>query len=146
MSFQSLQQYGSFVTTPTVGRLYHYVYDAKLKDELPYWDKFPLALIADPYPDGWIGYNFHYVPQRTRKVILNELYKYMEFDPVTRVRSSYGFLKQISIFPDIKPCIKRYLTSHIKSRLFEINPIAWDEIIKMPTARWQTGVPYRGAK
>ena len=147
MAFNRLQQYGTFVSTPPVpGILLHYVYDAKLKNELPYWDRFPLCLPTDLYEDGWLGLNLHYVPQKTRQTILNELYKYADYNPRARVEASYKLLKGASIFDDVKPCIKRYLTTHVKSRLLEINPVHWDKIIKLPTAQWQNSTPYKGAK
>src|SRR6185436_17894403 len=117
MSFNKIQQYGTFVSTPRVpGILIHFVYDAKLKSELPFWDRFPLCLPTDLYQDGWLGLNLHYVPQRTRSTILNELYKYADYNPRARVEASYKLLKTASIFEDVKPCIKRYLVTHVKSR------------------------------
>ena len=48
----------------TPGRLYLYMYDAKHKATLPYWDKYPLVF---PYAEtedrkGFYGLNMHYLP------------------------------------------------------------------------------------
>ena len=41
------------------GRLYFFLYDPKTKDELPYYDRFPLVLVLEKYDDGFLGLNLH---------------------------------------------------------------------------------------
>jgi len=146
MSFINLKDLGSFDIRPTLGVPCHFIYDAKLKDTLPYWDKFPLCIPADNAQGGFLGWNLHYVPQKTRKVILDELFKYAEFEPRARLEASYKFLKSISIFEDIKPCIKHYLSTHVRSRYLNIDAHNWYKILKLPTAQWTKGKPYPNAK
>ena len=43
-----------------IGRMYFYFYDPKTKDTLPYYDKFPLVIPIERYPDGFLGLNLHY--------------------------------------------------------------------------------------
>lgn len=150
MGFHDLKKYGTFDNHPTLGVLTHYVYDPKLKAELPYYDKFPLCIPAD-YQDEkhFLGWNLHYISQGTRKIVLDQLFKYMEFykdDPRARLQASYGFLKSMSLYEVIKPCIKSYLYDHVRSRYLNINSVHYTKIIKMPTARWSKGLPYNGAK
>ena len=38
---------------PRVGDMCMYVYDPKLKAELPYYDKFPLTIMVQPAPGGF---------------------------------------------------------------------------------------------
>lgn len=150
IGFTDLKKYGDFSTTPTIGVVCHFVYDPKLKAELPYYDRFPLCIPADPKgDDGFLGWNLHYVPQRARKVILDQLFKHMQYynsDPRARMQASYGFLKKLSTYDVIKPCIKHYLYAHVRSRYLNISPVYYSKIIKMPTARWTKGNPYQGAK
>ena len=40
-----------------IGRMYFYYYDPKTKDSLPYYDKFPLVIPIERYPDGFLGLN-----------------------------------------------------------------------------------------
>jgi hypothetical protein len=146
MFTNKIKGFGQFESTPTLGVPCHFVYDAKFKDELPYWDKFPLCIPADNAKNGFLGWNLHYVTQRTRKIILDELFKYAEFTPRAKLEASYKFLKSISIFDDIKPCIKHYLISHVKSKFLNIDPHNWYKVIKLPTAKWQNSTPYPNAK
>ena len=43
------------------GRLYFFIYTAKLKNELPLWDRFPLVVPLELYKDGFLGINFNYL-------------------------------------------------------------------------------------
>ena len=43
------------------GRMYMFFYDPKLKKELPYYDRFPLAIMVGPAPGGYFGINLHYL-------------------------------------------------------------------------------------
>ena len=45
-----------------LGHMYMYEYDAKLKDKLPYFDRFPVVIIIERYETGFLGINFHYIP------------------------------------------------------------------------------------
>ena len=140
-----VKKFGTPANHPTIGVLTHFVYDAKLKDILPTWDKFPLCLPIHPYKDGFLGLNLHYVPQRTRKLILDQLTKHMvtyKRNPRMRIMVDYMFLKSASTFEDVKPCIKRYLKTHIESTFINIDPKYFNKIIKMPTAKWAKGRPY----
>ena len=38
-----------------VGKMYFYSYDPKLKDVLPYYDRFPLVIPIENYSDGFLG-------------------------------------------------------------------------------------------
>ena len=49
-----------FKSDTIIGKMYFYYYDAKTKDMLPYWDKFPLVIPLEVHTDGFIGLNLHY--------------------------------------------------------------------------------------
>lgn len=137
-----LKKFGEYTTQPELGSICHFVYDAKYKDSLPWWDKFPLCIPADNAAGGFYGWNLHYVSSKMRKYILDNLRdnskKQMKLD---RVRANYKFLKTMSIYDDIKPCIKHYLLNHVESRFLVINQEHWDKIITLPTAQWQNSKP-----
>ena len=126
------------------GRMYTFFYDAKYKDKLPYWDRFPVVLILDLNQTGFTGLNFHYIPPRYRVRLLYELYKYIKLDDDTRdenmkqhIRMRYEMLRTISKMRFFKPCYKRYLTTHIEGRALEITPDYWDVMAMLPLADWQ---------
>jgi hypothetical protein len=55
------------------GGLYLYVYDAKYKDILPIWDKFPLTIVLEKYNEGFLGLNLHYLDTNIRLGLLGQL-------------------------------------------------------------------------
>jgi len=66
---------------PEAGKLYLYAYDAKNKDTLPVWDKFPLILclgskVAKNGNLLFYGLNLHYVPPRVRQEFLEIMLVY----------------------------------------------------------------------
>jgi hypothetical protein len=119
-----------------IGRMYFYYYDPKTKDTLPYYDKFPLVIPIERYSDGFLGLNLHYIHPKQRIVLLDKLSVILNnrnYDETTRLRISYDFLTRATkVFSQAKPCIKRYLFSHIQSRFLEITADEWDIAVMLP--------------
>ena len=123
----------------SIGRMYMFYYDAKYKDELPYWDRFPLVFPIEMYPDGFLGMNLHYISPLARAKLLDALYSTInnnKNDDTTKLNINYKILKGASQFSYFKPCVKRYLYSHVRSRYFYITPAEWDTTILFPTEQF----------
>ena len=113
----------------TIGKMYFYFYDPKTKDTLPYYDRFPLVIPIESYPDGFLGLNLHYIHPKQRLILLDKLSETAtndKFDSKTKLRVSYSYLAGASRAFEATPCIKRYLYSHIQSRFLEISADEWD--------------------
>ena len=118
-----------------IGRMYFYYYDPKTKDSLPYYDRFPLVIPIERYPDGFLGLNLHYLHPKRRIILLDKLSTILnnhDYDETTRLRISYDFLKRASKIYEATPCIKRYLSSHVQSRFLEITADEWDIAVMLP--------------
>lgn len=116
-------------TTVKIGSMYMYVYDPKLKDELPYYDRFPLIFPVDVDRTGFYGINFHYLPYELRAELMDALHTITNnkrYDSSTKVKLSYEVLKGASKFGPFKPCFKRYLWSHVKSQFVLVEAAEWD--------------------
>jgi len=117
------------------GGLFFFYYDPKTKEDLPYYDKFPLVLMLERYDDGFLGLNLHYLPIKYRVAFMNKLLDYGRFDedgdPV-RIRITYDILSATKRFKEFRPCIKRYLTSHVKSRILAVQPDEWETAVFLP--------------
>ena len=50
---------------------------------------------------------------------------------------SYKLLANAAKFKYFKPCIKRYLFSHIESQMIKIDVKEWDLALFMPLSRFQ---------
>lgn len=122
------------------GEFYLFSYNPKNKDTLPYYDRFPLALILDVYPGGFLALNFHYIPPIDRARLMDSLYKVAtdkEFDEQTKLRVTYDIVKSIGRTKYFKPCVKRYLNNHVKSRYIKIHPAEWDIVLMLPLDRFE---------
>ena len=117
------------------GGLFFFYYDPKTKEDLPYYDKFPLVLMLERYDDGFLGLNLHYLPIKYRVAFLNKLLEYGRFDqdgdPV-RIRITYDILSTAKRFKEFRPCIKRYLTNHVQSRILAVQPNEWETAVFLP--------------
>ena len=123
------------VTTPFIGHMYFYFYDPKTKDYMQYYDKFPLVIPIEMYRDGFLGLNLHYIHPKQRIILLDKLAEYAtdkRFDIRTRLRLSYDLLRRASKAFEATPCIKRYLFSHVQSRMVEIFADEWDIAALLP--------------
>jgi len=118
-----------------IGEMYFFYYDPKLKDSLPYYDRFPLVLPIERYSDGILGLNLHYLHPKQRIILLDKLSEYLNndrYDESTKFRISYNILKNASRIYESKPCLKKYLYSHIESKFIQINPNEWDIAALLP--------------
>jgi hypothetical protein len=123
-----------------VGSLFHFWYDPKHKDTLPYWDQFPLCMPIEIYNDGhFLGLNFHYLSPYMRARLFDQLYNLAEVDESgkpTNIAASYSMLNSLSRFAPFKGCLKSYLPNHVRSYYFWIRPDEWDRALMLPTARF----------
>jgi hypothetical protein len=126
-----------------LGGLYCFYYDPKTKENLDYWDKFPLVLILERYNDGFLGLNLHYLPIRYRVAFLDKL---MDFavtkdDDILKMRVTYDILAASRRFKEFKPCIKRYLHNHVKSKILAIQPNEWEVAVFLPMHQFKGAKP-----
>lgn len=125
---------------PVPGRLYLFKYDPKTKDKLPYYDTLPLVFPIDVRSDHMLGLNMHYLPHELRAKLMDALYAYMnneQLDHTTRLQISYRILKSVSRLAPYKPCIKKYLRAHVRSRFVLIDVKEWDIALFMPLERFE---------
>jgi hypothetical protein len=111
---------------------------------LPYYDRFPLVLALEKYPDGFLGLNLHYLPIKYRVAFLDKLMDYAilndENEP-KRIRITYDILNASKRFKAFRPCIKRYLNSHIKSKIITVQPDEWEVAVFLPTQLFKGAKP-----
>ena len=106
------------------GALNMFIYDPKLKNKLPYYDTFPLVLPIERYRDGFLGINFHYLPYALRARLVSRL------DP----NANYSALKNVRL---VKPTLKRYLNSNVRSRFRKLEEEDFMTAIMLPVQRFR---------
>ena len=126
-------------TTIKPGEMYLYHYDAKHKDTLPYWDRFPMVFPFKVESNRFWGLNLHYLPLKERAMLMDALYTLSSnsrYDETTRLKMSYEVLNGASKFRLFKPCIKQYLYSQVVSNFLYIYPSEWDMALFLPVERF----------
>ena len=121
---------------PRTGKMYMFTYDPKTKKQLPYYDTFPLILFVDTYDRGFRGLNMHYLPPPARARLFDALLETAnnkKFDDSTKLKISYQILKSTEKYKAFRPCFKRYLTGHVKSRVVEVDAPEWPIALFLPT-------------
>lgn len=127
------------VSQITVGRMYMFMYDPKMKDELPYYDRFPLIFPFRRVKGGFYGINLHYLPHMLRARLMDSLTSLAnntKYDDTTKLRLSYQILEASARFRFFKPCVKHYLNSHVKSRFLWIPAEQWNTALFLPLERF----------
>ena len=92
------------------------------------------------YSDGFLGLNLHYLTPAERKVFLDRLKKFAlatNLTASTRLRLSYELISTTSRLAAMsRPCVKRYLYSHVRSTFIEIPGTEWDRAADLPTEQF----------
>ena len=122
------------------GAMTMFFYDPKTKKQLPYYDKFPLAIVVDSAPGGFYGLNLHYLPPTLRAKFLDGLLGNLNnkyYDERTNFAVSYSYLKKASKMRYFQPCFKHYLTSQVKSKFAIVEAPEWEIAAFLPTAQFE---------
>ena len=124
---------------PKIGHMYMFYYDAKHKETLPYFDRFPMIFPYKKVKGGFMGINLHYLPHILRAKLMDSLYDISSndlYDETTKLRMSYNILSSASKYKWFKPCIKHYLTTQVRSRFLYVYPAEWDIALFLPLERF----------
>lgn len=136
----NFQRNALMTTMPMPGRMYMFVYDAKHKETLPFWDAFPLVFPVSRTPGGFTGLNLHYLPPLLRARLMDSLYNIAnnrKYDDTTRLKINYETLRSASNLGYFKPCFKQYLYSHMRTQFIYVEPKEWDLAAFLPSQNFQ---------
>jgi hypothetical protein len=128
------------------GSMYFFIYEAKHKDTLPYYDQFPMVLPFDTYEDGFIGLNLHYLPLEFRIKLLWKLQDFntsSKLTQTTKIMFQWDTIKQVSKFRQAKPCVKRYLYTQLRSPFRIVDPRDWASAAMLPMERFTGSNKFR---
>lgn len=121
------------------GNMYMYIYDPKTKEQLPYYDMFPLVFPFHALKDGFIGLNLHYLPYRMRAQLMDRLMQFKtdsRYDERTKLKLQWQTLSTSSKFAMVQPCVKRYLYSHVKTPFKAVHSQDWATALLLPTEKF----------
>jgi len=132
---QTIYEQNSKTPLRVEGQLLTFIYDAKGKKELPYFDKHPLCLVLSLNGSGFTGLNFHYLSPLDRAIFMDSLYKYfvagedggvvaIDYQMLVRGRGKFKFHAA---------CIKQYRYDCMSSSVSIISPDLWDLALFIPS-------------
>lgn len=129
-----------FNTRFLLGGLYFFYYNPKLRNDLPYYDIFPLVMPLEKYNDGFLGLNIHYLPVKYRIAFMSKLMGraiYDENDEIKRIKITYDILSSARRYREFRPCVKRYLNTQIRSKIIAVMPDEWDVAMMLPVHQFR---------
>ena len=133
-------QAGGLTSKMWLGKMYFFVYNPKHKMTLPYYDMFPLVLPVERYSDGFLGINFHYLAPKERAHLVDEIKIFVNdksLKETTRIMLTYDMLRGFTKFKRAKPCLKRYLTTYMKTQFIPVLPDEWGPAIFLPVENFK---------
>jgi hypothetical protein len=127
------------------GFFYFFMYDAKTKADLPYWDRFPFVLCLDNQRGRFRGLNFHYLDYMNRARLFDLLYALRIGRPARpnvrdirmRIRATYHLLKISTKYRAFKPAYKEYLVPNVRTPLMKVGAKEWDVALFLPVEQFQ---------
>lgn len=133
-----------------IGKLIMFFYDPKLKDTLPYYDRCPMILPFTVDSKGFTAINFHYLHPMLRVQLLDMIMESSEYQFLKnpeeakynkfarrQLNITYAKIQQLVATELYKPCVKRYLWGHVRSRFYLIDPDDWATLLPMPLERFE---------
>lgn len=124
-----------------VGGVFFFKYEAKTKDRLSMWDKYPLCVPLDRYTDGFLGLNMHYLGKGTRQGVINSVRSMRDdgrlSNTVRTKAKNWQFIMNSGANEALfKRCVKRYLFSHVRSEFVRIQPEEYAKAVQLPLEEW----------
>ena len=135
-----LSRQESLVGQSVLGKMYFYSYDPKWKDDLPWYDTFPLVFPIEKYTDGFLGLNFHYLAPKHRAILMDQLKMFAnnkKYDETTKLKLTYNMLKGFTKIKRARPTVHRYLSSKVKSKYVLVNADEWEVALFLPVERFK---------
>jgi len=135
-----LSRSDSLVAKSVLGKMYFYSYNPKWKNELPWYDTFPLVFPIEKYSDGFLGLNFHYLAPKDRAILMDQLKMFATnklYDETTKLRLRYNMLKGFTRFKRARPTVHRYLTGKVRSKFVLVEADEWEVALFLPVEKFK---------
>jgi hypothetical protein len=86
---------------------------------------------------GFLGINLHYLPPTLRASLFDGLTRFKSKTASKDLAINYQILTKYSSLSYFKPCVKRYLYGHVRSKFMYIEPEEWPIAIFLPLQKFQ---------
>tara|TARA_B100001057_G_C22635493_1_gene866101 strand:+ start:108 stop:671 length:564 start_codon:yes stop_codon:yes gene_type:complete len=136
---RGLIRQGKATAAPKFGIFNLFGYQAKTYGEsygVKYYDKFPLIIPTDQRGARFWGINFHYLPYGLRVQLFRRMLSFASdtnFNEKTTLNVSWT---QVAKIPAVRPAIKSYLFSNVRSAFLNIKVNEMPVALNLPVARF----------
>ena len=124
------------------GKMTMFFYVAKTRDELPYYDTFPLIFPFSQDAETFTGINFHYLPVKLRVVLLKNLLDFAtdkKLNEQTKLRLQWQFVSGLSRYQGVENAVKKYRFDHVQSQFLLVPAPQWFNAVMIPFERFVVG-------
>lgn len=124
----------------SIGSMYMFYYNPKYKATLPFYDVFPVMFPFAKEGKLIKGINLHYlhpVPRARLMDVLYDIASSPKMTDKTKLRLNWQVLKNSAASDLVKPCVKSYLSNHLRSRFLLISPKEWDIAAFLPVEQFE---------
>lgn len=126
------------------GQMVMFGYNPATKQELMFWDEFPIVVVIKSYRTGFLGLNLHYLPYPQRAAFLNNL-RFYTTDPRwinnnnnnAEFFLTYKMAKNSTKLTDYVFCIKKYKFNNMLTRAVVIDPVEWLSVPFFPLDKFK---------
>ena len=124
------------------GEMLFFGYNPRMKDELPFWDAFPLMILLHKRGNNILGLNLHYLSPTVRAAFLNNMLKNVTnsnyvHNPPSYFNATYPWLKAAAKLKPFRAAIKMYYLSNIVSKVNVIPSNEWQITTFMPLDKFK---------
>ena len=112
-----------------LGDVFCYHYNPKYRNELPYYDMFPMIMLIGTDQDTFTGLIFHYLPPKFRAILLDRVN--------AKVGSGIINWKKISKIPQVAPTVKKYRFDQVMRKVIPIEENEQEIAIFLPLERFR---------
>lgn len=117
------------------GGMFMYLYNPVTKNELPYYDRFPLVIPVEVYRKpvpAFSGLNLHYLNYYDRARLLDMLQQLGSSDMPRLNRINYDILNTVRKYRSFRPCVHRYNLDRVISNMAMVPRSLWEIATFLP--------------
>jgi len=121
------------------GDMYMFRYIPEGRNELEYYDEYPLMIVTEVNNNYIRGLNLHYLPHKYRAIFFSNLMLLTtnkQMNEMTRIRVKNSMIRDMSKYRYGRVCYRTYSYDRIRSKVIKIEPSEWFASLFLPTEKF----------
>ena len=117
-----------------IGKMYMFCYDPIGKQNLPYWDKYPLVIVCEIGKNTIKGLNVHYIPTNIRIKIMKDIAEATNESVMSEKSKVSTIVSYLSKTKNYTYMVKQYSGDGVRSNIMNIPGEHWGLACALPMA------------